>query len=80
MIADTVADAYRDFDISPIHPGPGLEDNLGNIHRGGANVLFCDGHVQWYLQQDLTIKYPPVPEEAAKQRMWNADNEPTQPW
>jgi prepilin-type processing-associated H-X9-DG protein len=26
---------------------------LGRIHRGGDNVLFCDGHVTWYKQEDL---------------------------
>jgi len=28
-------------------------ENPGNIHRNGANVLFGDGHVQWFLQEDL---------------------------
>jgi prepilin-type processing-associated H-X9-DG protein len=31
----------------------------GAVHFGGPNVLFCDGHVAWYSQQDITV--PPNP-------------------
>ena len=31
----------------------------GTVHFGGPNVLFCDGHVEWFLQQDISI--PPDP-------------------
>ena len=27
----------------------------GRVHGGGANVLFCDGHVTWYRQEDLIV-------------------------
>ncbi|HEV8378414.1 MAG TPA: H-X9-DG-CTERM domain-containing protein [Tepidisphaeraceae bacterium] len=60
--------------------GPNFDDRLATIHRGGANVLFGDGHVSWYLRDQLCTKYPPDPSDAAKQRLWNADNEPTQKW
>ena len=82
MVADTVADAYEDFGISPTTPFPGnlVEFGLGTIHRGGCNVLFADGHVQWYLRSDLMVAAPPIPDDAWKQRMWNVDYEPSQPW
>jgi prepilin-type N-terminal cleavage/methylation domain-containing protein/prepilin-type processing-associated H-X9-DG protein len=79
MIADTGADGFADFDLHTISR-PGVNESLGDIHRGGSNVLFCDGHVRWYLITDLTVKWQPVPEEAYKQRFWNADNEPSRPW
>jgi prepilin-type processing-associated H-X9-DG protein/prepilin-type N-terminal cleavage/methylation domain-containing protein len=27
----------------------------GVIHRGGANCLYCDGHVEWHIQKDLIL-------------------------
>jgi prepilin-type processing-associated H-X9-DG protein len=53
----------------------------GNIHRGGANLLFADGHVQWSLQRDVWIQIiTPIPQEANKQRIWNSDNQPAALW
>jgi len=82
IIADTIADGSRDYLVRPFNSTPStpFSDAIGNIHRGGANALFLDGHVQWYLQRDLLAKWPPVPEEAAKQCLWNADNQPAQSW
>ena len=50
----------------------------GAIHNRGANVLFCDGHVQWFEQQalladDKFLRWPNLP---AVRRMWNRDNKP----
>src|SRR6059058_4235997 len=61
LIADTVADGVDDLrigsrDTSGI-PGFPYSTGIGKIHRGGANVLFCDGHVQWHLQKDLLVIY-----------------------
>jgi len=42
-----------------------LRENLnavGTVHRGGANVLFCDGHVQWHDIKDITL--PPNQSDA----------------
>jgi prepilin-type processing-associated H-X9-DG protein/prepilin-type N-terminal cleavage/methylation domain-containing protein len=82
IIADTAADGAADLQInaSPLEAQPGMDDTLSKIHRGGSNVLFFDGHVQWYLRSDLSIKWFPVAEEAARQRLWNADNQPSRPW
>jgi prepilin-type processing-associated H-X9-DG protein/prepilin-type N-terminal cleavage/methylation domain-containing protein len=55
------------------------------IHKGGANVLWCDGHVTWKDLKELvlydiknpSIKYPfgsPVWSKNAAQ--WNNDNKP----
>jgi len=43
----------------------------GKIHNGGANVLFCDGHVDWYLQKDLVRDGNK--NWSAVARMWNCD-------
>jgi prepilin-type N-terminal cleavage/methylation domain-containing protein/prepilin-type processing-associated H-X9-DG protein len=84
IMADTTADTYSDFHIGAKEEWQLLMWRVAvipaKVHRGGANVLFCDGHVQWYLQRDLVCKDPPVAEEASKQRMWNADNQPAAIW
>jgi len=76
-VADTTADGLWDFAISPIH-GAALH-YPGRIHSGGANVLYCDGHVEWHLQDDLIL---PTPADvgfgwiryAEISRMWNNNN------
>lgn len=44
--------------------------NIGNYHRGGANALFCDGHVE-YNKQSKWIEAT----DAARRR-WNNDHKP----
>jgi prepilin-type processing-associated H-X9-DG protein len=39
-------------------------------HRGGANILFCDGHVDFGKQQKWIEKTPEA------RRQWNNDNQP----
>jgi prepilin-type processing-associated H-X9-DG protein len=49
----------------------------GKIHNKGANILFCDGHVAWYLKTDLVLyNNPPAMKAAQIARMWNNDNKP----
>lgn len=48
---------------SPIFPP-------GNPHKNGANILFCDGHVEWARQS----KWIALTDSAA--RRWNNDNKP----
>jgi prepilin-type N-terminal cleavage/methylation domain-containing protein/prepilin-type processing-associated H-X9-DG protein len=43
---------------------------VGNWHNGGANLLFCDGHVE-YAKQAVWMK-----ESAERRRLWNSDHEP----
>jgi prepilin-type processing-associated H-X9-DG protein len=49
----------------------------GDVHRKGANVLFADGHVAWYLQSDLTNVNPAAPRPGWEmmRRMWNRDHQ-----
>jgi prepilin-type processing-associated H-X9-DG protein len=49
------------------------------IHGGGANVLFCDGHVQWYRHGELTFHYQNGVADDAYRRvapLWNRTHEP----
>ena len=72
-IADRVEKFENEFAFN-IDPSTAAE-YPGDIHRGGANVLFCDGHVEWFAQKAL-IKTAAIPENAAMRRMWNNDNDP----
>jgi prepilin-type processing-associated H-X9-DG protein/prepilin-type N-terminal cleavage/methylation domain-containing protein len=71
-VADSDGDGVQDYLISPVgslsHAWPGI------LHSGGANVLFCDGHVTWYVRQDLLINDPPPEADKPKIRMWNNDH------
>jgi prepilin-type processing-associated H-X9-DG protein/prepilin-type N-terminal cleavage/methylation domain-containing protein len=55
----------------------GFDDRPGRIHREGANVLFCDGHVQWHAQKDIAWIPPgPMPETTRmNMRLWNNTND-----
>ena len=49
---------------------------VGGVHGGGANVLFCDGHVQWYPKESLMVtNWPHVVSEDPIRRMWNRNDE-----
>jgi len=78
VIADTYADGMIDFEIQPFQaniPFPEYQNSVGTIHRGGANVLFFDGHVQWMLKSDLVSFIPPVRSDAEKLRLWAIRND-----
>jgi prepilin-type processing-associated H-X9-DG protein/prepilin-type N-terminal cleavage/methylation domain-containing protein len=70
-IADSDGNGRYDFEVFPCRPDEGF---AGRIHGGGANVLFCDGHVTWYRQEDLRVERPWRPAESHKARMWNNDH------
>jgi prepilin-type processing-associated H-X9-DG protein/prepilin-type N-terminal cleavage/methylation domain-containing protein len=81
-IADTdsteIFGGYWDLQIAP-RANPAMEnDSVGNLHRSGANVLFCDGHVHWHPQRDLNepAANPHTPRGSRMSAMWNADNRP----
>ena len=75
-IADTTVDGRFDFVIMA---NPSTPYTLpGRVHAGGANVLFCDGHVQWYRQEDLIVDDERSLAQAPRMRMWNIDNRA--PW
>ncbi|MCY2951317.1 MAG: prepilin-type N-terminal cleavage/methylation domain-containing protein [Planctomycetota bacterium] len=76
-VADASGSAAFDFILSPTADDAQYRRSPGNVHRGGANVLFCDGHVQWYLQRDLVLgRWPPLPTDDAVRCMWNRDRQP----
>jgi prepilin-type processing-associated H-X9-DG protein len=76
-ITDSTADGNSDFAIAPRPGYPHLHP--GKIHDGGANVLYCDGHVEWHVQSDLVL---PTPTDIGPEmtryieisRMWNNSN------
>lgn len=83
-IADSMADGRSDL---VIQPGPDYKTFAwpGKVHNRGSNVLFCDGHVEWYLQRDLTweVSEWPDPRTIPIRRMWNNDHRvhgPGAPW
>lgn len=74
-IADTMGRQQWDFNIDPGNP----DENPGNQHHGGCNVLFCDGHVTWYLQSEVTTGVPngyPTNTDRTRHlaQMWNNDH------
>ena len=69
-VTDSTADGRYDFAAAPAHIDPRLWP--GRPHSGGANVLFCDGHVLWYPQKDLLITYnATIRSEFPIYRMWS---------
>jgi prepilin-type processing-associated H-X9-DG protein/prepilin-type N-terminal cleavage/methylation domain-containing protein len=74
-VADSDGNGRTDFKIIPRKSSDVLP---GRIHGGGANVLFCDGHVAWYRQEDLAIGESTTLADVPKIRMWNNDH--LAPW
>ena len=85
-IMDNTCDTRWDYNVDPLNPtewpgrihgsskqtlAPGIPDP-----SGGSNVLFCDGHVQWYTQKNLVDVNGVNPGQVAMRRLWNNDNEP----
>ncbi len=68
-IGDNTGTGSWHFSIDPQSP----KEYPGSIHDGGANILFCDGHVHWYAQREI-IEVKEAGKEAVN-RMWNNDNE-----
>jgi prepilin-type processing-associated H-X9-DG protein/prepilin-type N-terminal cleavage/methylation domain-containing protein len=78
--APVVGGAY-DMNLDPDDPtqAPGI------IHRGGANMLYGDGHVEWHLQTDLILYnpnntnihfLPGTSKWGTVSRQWNNDFQP----
>ena len=82
-ITDVVAKAPAPgtwlMNVDPGDPSQAPAD----VHTGGANVLFCDGHVVRMLQTDLIIYDPKtgamLPKTSIQyvqiSKLWNKDNE-----
>ncbi len=67
-IGDNTNDGAWDFNLDPVAPAA---EWPGKIHFLGANVVFCDGHVEWFLQTDLTSSDPNM------RKRWNTHNKDT---
>jgi prepilin-type processing-associated H-X9-DG protein/prepilin-type N-terminal cleavage/methylation domain-containing protein len=72
-IADNTATGDWKFNIDPQVAEP--NEWPSKIHRGGANFLFCDGHVEWFAQKEITNLNRVVPAHSQKIRLWNNNNE-----
>lgn len=73
-VGDSDGDGFFDGDIAfhrfALPGGPQAVWPPGTRHKGGANIVFCDGHVEWARQ----TKWIERTDEAA--RRWNNDNKP----
>jgi prepilin-type N-terminal cleavage/methylation domain-containing protein/prepilin-type processing-associated H-X9-DG protein len=54
-IADTAGDGVNDPLIAVQLYTDYRTSSVGAVHNGGVNVLFCDGHAQWYEPKSITI-------------------------
>lgn len=75
-IGDSDGNGLGDGMISFMRPQVGLPPDFppGNVHKRGANVVFCDGHVEWQKQS----KWIELTDTAA--RRWHYDNQPHREW
>ena len=80
-LADNFTDGSWDFCIDPTNE----REAPSKIHNGGSNVLFCDGHVSWYQQQEIVlfdVKNPATKYARNSGQwnliapMWNSNNAP----
>lgn len=58
------------YNLDPSNPN----EMPGKTHRKGANVLFCDGHVEWFLLKQLLNVTSTDSNGSQMNRMWNNDN------
>jgi prepilin-type processing-associated H-X9-DG protein len=76
-IADNHPKGVWDYNLDPNDP----TEYPGDVHHGGANVLFCDGHVSWYNQSDVVVQFPNNKPLNAHDKlvamMWNNQQQPT---
>lgn len=76
-IGDNTSIHNWDFNIDPQEAA----QYPSNRHRGGCNILFCDGHVTWYKQTEVSNKDPAhngvdanTAAGSAMRRMFNRDH------
>jgi len=65
-MADSNADGIWDTAIDP--DADVNSEGPGKLHLGGAEVLFCDGHVAWFRQKSLVAR------DTASRARWNNDH------
>jgi len=72
-VADTVRTGSWDFNIDPGN----WREYPSQIHDGGAEFLFADGHSEWISQADATNVFDlDDPEAREMNRRWNNSNQP----
>lgn len=73
-----VADSIPDSDKDPEIHFATEKYWPGDRHDGGSQVLFCDGHVKWFLQSDLaaTANGMSAADKNARRSSWNHDGKP----
>jgi prepilin-type N-terminal cleavage/methylation domain-containing protein/prepilin-type processing-associated H-X9-DG protein len=69
-IADNTTDGSWDYNVDPNT----ASEYPGKIHRNGSNVLFMDGHVDWFLQKELINVNPSDSAGSQMNRLWNLDH------
>jgi len=70
-IGDNVAGGQWDFNLDPQQ----TDQYPSKIHSKGCNLLFCDGHVAWYLQKEVLLPLGPNSPNAQRiAQMWNNDH------
>lgn len=69
MFGDSYVDNFWDTAIDPYTDS--YREHPSDRHRGGAQIAFADGHVQWYHYRDLV--YPLA--GTGNYAIWNIDNE-----
>lgn len=75
-VGDSDGDGVSDGSISLMRGTPASRPVIppGEVHKKGANIVFCDGHVEWQKQ----TKWIELTTEAA--RRWHYDNQPHGEW
>jgi prepilin-type processing-associated H-X9-DG protein/prepilin-type N-terminal cleavage/methylation domain-containing protein len=77
-IGDNTSAHNWDFNMDPFD----ATQAPSKRHRGGCNMLFCDGHVTWYDQRDVAVTPtrngidPNTGPGSAMRRLWNNDHQP----
>ena len=71
-IADNTPDGSWDYNLDPEQS----DQWPGKIHKRGSNVLFADGHVEWYLQKELIDVGTSPSHNPTMRRKWSNDNRP----
>jgi prepilin-type processing-associated H-X9-DG protein len=78
-LGDSAGDGFVDLAIWPVESTPTFPPSIwiyhvGNIHFGGSNVAFCDAHIEWHLQKELSFPLDDGPFGTASwpmRIMWN---------
>jgi len=79
MIAESNGDGYYDFLVQGIGPSYTRNYPVGDRHNNGANLIFCDGHVEWRPRNSdlywITTGgwYWGIPAPEDNRRLWGAN-------